>query len=79
MLTGALSGYISDALGYGPFFTVVMLATVPAFIITWFIPFTYPDSKADEIARETSSNNFDDDDNRKEAPGDALAESAAGE
>ena len=43
MLTGAVSGYLSDALGYGMFFLAVMLATVPAFLVTWFVPFTYDD------------------------------------
>ena len=41
MLTGAVSGYLSDALGYGVFFLAVMAATVPAFLMTWFVPFTY--------------------------------------
>lgn len=45
MMTGAVSGYLSDWLGYAPFFTVVLLFTVPAFLITWFVPFTYPDEK----------------------------------
>lgn len=44
MMTGAVSGYISDALGYARFFPLILLATLPAFIITWFIPFTHPDS-----------------------------------
>ena len=45
MLTGAVSGYLSDWLGYKVFFLVVMLATIPAFIMTRLIPFTYPDEK----------------------------------
>lgn len=48
MLTGAVSGYLSDALGYGVFFIVVMLATVPAFLVTWFVPFTYDDKPKSE-------------------------------
>lgn len=43
MLTGAVSGYLSDGMGYKWFFIVVMLATIPAFIMTRFIPFTYED------------------------------------
>ena len=43
MLTGAISGYLSDALGYGMFFLAVMAATIPAFLVTWFVPFTYDD------------------------------------
>ena len=43
MLTGMVSGFLSDALGYQMFFVTVMLATVPAFVITRFVPFTYND------------------------------------
>ena len=48
MLTGAVSGYLSDALGYGVFFLAVMAATVPAFLVTWFVPFTYDDKPNDK-------------------------------
>lgn len=44
MLTGAVSGYLSDALGYKYFFIFALCATVPAFIITWFVPFTYDET-----------------------------------
>ena len=40
MLTGAVSGFLSDALGYKIFFIVVMVATVPVFILSRVIPFT---------------------------------------
>ena len=43
MLTGAVSGYLSDYFGYGYFFLLVMLFTVPAFVCTRFVPFTYDD------------------------------------
>ena len=39
MVTGAVSGFLSDALGYKMFFIVVMLATVPIFILSRVIPF----------------------------------------
>ncbi len=45
MLPGMLSGYVSDWLGYRNFFIFVLLCTIPAFLITWFVPFTYPDKK----------------------------------
>lgn len=41
MLTGMVSGYISDAVGYSIFFIIVMAATIPAFVIAHFVPFTY--------------------------------------
>mgnify|MGYP003493510878 CR=1 FL=1 len=45
MLPGMVSGYLSDLLGYRNFFIYVLIATIPAFLITYFIPFTYDDSK----------------------------------
>ena len=39
MVTGAVSGFLSDALGYKWFFIVVMIATVPIFILSRVIPF----------------------------------------
>lgn len=39
MLPGMLSGYLSDWLGYSNFFIWVMIATLPAFAMTWFVPF----------------------------------------
>ena len=44
-LIGVVSGYLSDWLGYKVFFLVVMLTTIPAFVMTRLIPFTYPDEK----------------------------------
>lgn len=43
MLPGMLSGWVSDMLGYSAYFIFVMVATVPAFLITWFVPFRYDD------------------------------------
>lgn len=45
MLPGMLSGYVSDMFGYRHFFVFVLFCTIPAFLITWFVPFTYPDKK----------------------------------
>lgn len=39
MVTGAVSGFFSDALGYKMFFIVVMFATIPIFILSRVIPF----------------------------------------
>ena len=44
MMTGAVSGFLSDALGYKVFFIVVMAAVVPIFIMSRFVPFTYQDN-----------------------------------
>ena len=45
MLPGTISGVVSDWLGYEAFFTFTLFATIPAFLITYFIPFTYADEK----------------------------------
>ncbi len=34
-----LSGFLSDMLGYRDFFLWVIIATIPSFIATWFVPF----------------------------------------
>lgn len=48
MLPGSISGFVSDALGYKSFFIFTLFATIPAFLITYFVPFTYPDAKKTE-------------------------------
>ena len=44
MLPGMISGYLSDWLGYRDFFIWVLIATIPAFLVTIFVPFTYADT-----------------------------------
>lgn len=44
MLPGMISGYMSDWLGYRDFFIWVLIATIPAFLVTIFVPFTYADA-----------------------------------
>ena len=49
MIPGMLSGWVCESLGvwfdkpggYEPFFIFVLVATIPAFLITYFIPFKY--------------------------------------
>lgn len=48
MVPGLISGYLSTWLGYKQFFLLVMIAVIPALLITWFVPFTYDDSKKKE-------------------------------
>ena len=51
MLPGSISGFVSDWLGYESFFVFTLFATIPAFLITYFVPFTYPDEK-EKIAEQ---------------------------
>ena len=49
MLPGMLSGWVCERLGimfgtpggFEPFFIFVLIASIPAFILTWFVPYTY--------------------------------------
>ena len=49
MIPGMLSGWVCELLGewfnkpggYEPFFIFVLIATIPAFLITYFVPFKY--------------------------------------
>lgn len=55
MLPGLVSGLLSDTVGYRAFFLWALLATLPAFLITWFVPFTYPDSREGEASADTAA------------------------
>lgn len=39
MLPGMISGYFRDLLGYRSFFIYVLIATIPAFLMTYFYTF----------------------------------------
>lgn len=41
MIPGAISGYLADAFGYKAFFGIVLVAAIPAFIVTALVPFTH--------------------------------------
>ena len=40
MVPSMISGFVSDYLGYKEFFIWVLVSTIPAFLITWFVPLT---------------------------------------
>lgn len=48
MIPGMFSGMISDWVGYKLFFIWVLVATIPAFIITWLVPFPYPEQQKEQ-------------------------------
>jgi PAT family beta-lactamase induction signal transducer AmpG len=48
MIPGMFSGMISDWVGYKIFFIWVLIATIPAFIITWLVPFPYPEQQKEQ-------------------------------
>ena len=49
MLPGMISGVISDAVGYRAFFLWSLLATIPAFILTWVVPFSHDPEKEAQV------------------------------
>lgn len=42
LVTGVASGHLQEALGYVHYFALVMAATIPSFLATWFAPFHQP-------------------------------------
>lgn len=38
MVPSMVSGFVSDFLGYKEFFVWVLIATIPAFVVTWLVP-----------------------------------------
>lgn len=53
MIPSMISGLLSDMLGYKEFFIWVLIATIPAFVVTWLVPLKTPE----EIEGDTLSEN----------------------
>ena len=47
MLTGMVSGHLQQAMGYVSYFWLVMAATVPSFIVTWYAPFHHEEARTE--------------------------------
>ena len=50
MIPSMVSGFVSDYLGYKEFFIWVLIATIPAFLVTWLVPLKKVED--DEVAKE---------------------------
>lgn len=48
MIPSAASGYLSDLIGYKLFFMWVLIATIPALLVAYFVPFTYDNPEKEE-------------------------------
>lgn len=48
MIPSMISGLLSDYLGYKEFFIWVLIATIPAFIVTWLVPLMPAQKEAEE-------------------------------
>lgn len=54
MIPSMISGFVSDRLGYKEFFIWVLIATVPAFIVSWYVPLANtPEQSADVVGMKT--------------------------
>jgi PAT family beta-lactamase induction signal transducer AmpG len=49
MIPSMISGLLSDYLGYKEFFIWVLIATIPAFVVTWLVPLMPVEKEAEEI------------------------------
>ncbi len=45
LIPSMVSGFVSDWLGYKEFFIWVLIATLPAFIVTWLVPLAEPEEE----------------------------------
>ncbi len=52
MIPSAMSGFVSDFLGYKHFFLWVMIATIPSFLVTWLVPFREVEDEAQTPAEQ---------------------------
>jgi MFS transporter, PAT family, beta-lactamase induction signal transducer AmpG len=52
MIPSMISGFVSDYLGYKEFFIWVLIATIPAFVVTWLVPLLPVE---EEVDPETAS------------------------
>jgi PAT family beta-lactamase induction signal transducer AmpG len=48
MIPSAISGFLSDLVGYRLFFLWVLIATIPAILVAYFVPFTYSNPEKDK-------------------------------
>lgn len=56
MLPSMVSGFVSDFLGYREFFIWVLIATIPAFVVSWLVPLkkAEEDPVAEEVLAEAA-------------------------
>lgn len=59
MIPGMISGWIYEQVGYQTFFLIALIVAIPAFLLTWFVPFTHSDTPASEETIEEAVDNAD--------------------
>ncbi|HEU4471958.1 MAG TPA: MFS transporter [Flavisolibacter sp.] len=55
MIPSMISGFVSDRLGYKEFFIWVLIATIPAFIVTWIVPLAKVNDPEPALALDTET------------------------
>ncbi|MGE8301852.1 MAG: MFS transporter, partial [Sphingobacterium paramultivorum] len=45
MIPSMISGWLSDYLGYKEFFIWVLISTIPAFLVSWWVPLRKPEKE----------------------------------
>ena len=53
MVTGVISGHLQEMMGYVAYFGLVMVATIPSFIATWYAPFYHDDGSTPAAGIDT--------------------------
>ncbi|MFD1772243.1 MFS transporter [Sphingobacterium suaedae] len=54
MIPSMISGFLSDHLGYKEFFIWVLIATIPAFIVSWMVPLRKPEQPDPQLQNNES-------------------------
>lgn len=59
MIPGMISGWIYEQVGYQTFFLIALIVAVPAFLLTWFVPFTHSDAQTSPESNEEAVDRAD--------------------
>jgi len=51
VLSGVMSGFLAEWLGYGYFFGISFLASIPGMVLTFYIPFLEPGSETKSLEK----------------------------
>ena len=55
MLTGLVSGWLQEMMGYKSFFLFVLAGAIPSILVTLYAPFHHPDATGEEKAVDAAA------------------------
>jgi PAT family beta-lactamase induction signal transducer AmpG len=55
MIPSMVSGFVSDFLGYKEFFIWVLIATIPAFVVSWLVPLQKVKEEEEKVPEATET------------------------